>query len=319
MKTVKDIYVSAVIINNNSNNIINTLSTIQDTLIENYAHYEIVIIDTEESNETFSEEINGILTTVPKIRYIKLFNHPTKEVLFAAGIENAIGDIIITSIPEYYTKQNIINSVELCCNGIDTVYGILKNKKLYSNIVSNNINFVCVSRRIANSALLLPTYYNFIFYSLYIAGGKSSYIEINNPMKTNYISIFSKINNKLHIFLYNSNNLCKSIFKTYIIPLTILILSLIGINITLYLKTYELNSILLFSCNCGIFIVMFVFLCYSFYINMFLTKQILLKTNRQYTIMFEKHSSVMLNYNALNIRNNSISDSINLTQTGRDR
>ena len=70
---------------------------------------------------------------------------------------------------------------------------------------------------------------------------------------------------------------------------------------------------------CGIFIVMFMFLCYSFYINMILTKQILLKTNRQYTIMFEKHSSVMLNYNALNIRNNSISDSINLTQTGRDR
>ena len=319
MKTVKDIYVSAVLINNNSNNIINTLSTIQDTLIENYAHYEIVIIDTEESNETFSEEINGILTTVPKIRYIKLFNHPTKEVLFAASIENAIGDVIITSIPEYYTKQNIINSVELCCNGVDTVYGIPKNKNLYSNIVLNNINFICVSRRIANSALLLPTYYNFIFYSLYTAGGKSSYIELNKTALTNSISVFSKINNKLQIFLYSSNNLCKSIFNTYFIPLIILILSLTGISLNLYLKIYELNTSLLFCINNGLFIIMFAFLCYSFYINMFLTKQILLKTNRQYTIMFEKHSSVMLNYNALNIRNNSISDSINLTQTGRDR
>jgi len=38
-----------------------------------------------------------------------------------------------------------------------------------------------------------------------------------------------------------------------------------------------------------------------------------------YQVIFERHSSVMLHFDTLNIRKNSTSSNINLTQTGRDR
>jgi hypothetical protein len=41
--------------------------------------------------------------------------------------------------------------------------------------------------------------------------------------------------------------------------------------------------------------------------------------SRPYNVIFEKHSSVMLDYEKLNIREDSVSGEINLTQSGRDR
>ena len=41
--------------------------------------------------------------------------------------------------------------------------------------------------------------------------------------------------------------------------------------------------------------------------------------DQPYSVVQEKHSSVMLDYHELNIREDSVSDSVNLTQTGRDR
>jgi hypothetical protein len=57
----------------------------------------------------------------------------------------------------------------------------------------------------------------------------------------------------------------------------------------------------------------------AFSVNLILINKLLKYTVNPYTVIFEKHSSVMLDYNALNIKNISIAELSNQTQTGRDR
>ena len=67
------------------------------------------------------------------------------------------------------------------------------------------------------------------------------------------------------------------------------------------------------------FLFFFLFLILAF-MGEYLVR-IIFDTNQAapYHVLSEKHSSVMLNYDELNIREDSVSSEINLTQTGRDR
>lgn len=313
MNNLKDVFVSAVVINNNTNNIINTLSVIQDTLINNYTHYEILIVDTENSNNSFIEEMNGILKIMPKIRYIRLFNHPAKEVQFAAGVENAIGDIILTAIPEFFTPTNIVNAVDLCYSGNDITFGVQSNN-LQKDLINNNVNFICASRRIVNASASLNIFHDYLFYALYSTSKK--YTTINLNTKNDKVSFIKTAYNKFNLKLATSKNMTNIALNTFIKSIITFIICLIG-SITCSIL-FTSNMLLLIPISVFAFF-MIVLSSIAFSVNLILINKLLKYTVNPYTVIFEKHSSVMLDYNALNIKNISIAELSNQTQTGRDR
>ena len=338
MNTRKDVFVSAVMICPDKEHFQDDLTGLSRILSSNYLHYEIVIINTISSTDVIEEKVNAALKQIRHIRYIKVFNNPDDNILFAAGIENTIGDIIIASYPEYLTEHNIRESVDLCFSGNDVVNGLSKTKtgllrriskktsrKILSHLISYNIPyndafFRCISRRALNGAMGTRHFHRFVFLRLANTGEKQTNIELDmlRPCKAESKGFLDSFSRAVSAVIFNST-----------VPLRIMNAgALFGCFITLLIAIYTIAikllkdkviegwPTLMLASSCLFF---FLFMILTF-IGEYLIRIIFdNNTAAPYHVLAEKHSSVMLDYNELNIREDSVSSEVNLTQTGRDR
>ena len=338
MSTLKDIFVSVcVIVPSFEDDIESILQTVKKTLSEHYAHYEILVVDSERNTSSFTEKMDSVLQKMTQIRYIRLFQNISAKVLFSAGFENAIGDIVVVSLPKFLTPENILQSVELCCNGNDVVCGTWNGnrsfaysvgswifRKIFGDMISydlpkNDVRFRCVSRRIINAAMNMPYFHEFVFLRLANAGGKSQTINLSAvPGINKNDRIRNSLSEAIAMVVYNTTRPLRmmnalALFSSFIA----LMIALYSIGIRFFRHhVVEGWTTLMFSSS---FLLFLMFLILST-IGEYLVSMIMTRGNsRSYSVLFERHSSVMLNYNELNIRNDSVSDNINLTQTGRDR
>ena len=338
MNKIKDIFVSAVVIRPDRNNILDFLTHLSDILASHYAHYEILLMTTELGESAPDLDVDDILQKIKHIRAIKLFRDTTDDVLFAAGIENAIGDIIVCSYQEFLTEKNVIESVNLCCEGNDVVSGVFHTKKpfwyrfgsslfrkLFSQILSYNLHpddafFRCVSRRALNAAIGTRHFHRFVFLRLSNVCEKKGYIDLKlssdeQLRKPHFLDSFSRA---ISLIIFNSTTPLR------VMNLSALLVCVISFLVAVYTVVVKLikhhvvegwpTMMLVLS-----FLFFFLFLILAF-MGEYLVR-IIFDTNQAapYHVLSEKHSSVMLNYDELNIREDSVSSEINLTQTGRDR
>ena len=93
MSTRKDVFVSAVMIRPDGEHFQDDLAALSTALSSNFLHYEIVVIDTVSAKGLSEDRIDAALKSIRHVRYIRIFNDADDSILFAAGIENTIGDI----------------------------------------------------------------------------------------------------------------------------------------------------------------------------------------------------------------------------------
>lgn len=338
MSALKDIFVSvSVIVPSPEEDIEPTLRTVRETLSSHYAHYEILVVDSERNSAAFTEKMDKLLQEMTQIRYIRLFRDVSTKVLFSAGLENAIGDIVVVSLPKFLTPENIQRSVELCCEGNDVVSGTWKGawspaysvgswlfRHLFGGMISydlpkNDVRFRCVSRRIINAAMNMPYFHEFVFLRLANAGGKRQAIELSAaPGIRGNGQIRNSLSEAIIMVVYNTTRPLRimnglALFSSFVA------LMIAGYSVVIrFIKNHVVEgwTTMMFSSSVFFFL-MFLMLAT---IGEYLVQMILTRGHApSYSVLFERHSSVMLNYNELNIRNDSTSDSINRTQTGRDR
>lgn len=338
MSMLKDIFVSAVVVvTDHDRDPEEKITEIRKILAGHYAHYEVLVIDSEANSELFSAKMEQQLGQLPKVRYIRLFSVMSDKVLFAAGLENAIGDVILASYPGFYTEENILRAVDLCCAGNDLVTGVSPRKKpflraagsflfrkLFGRMVSykvppNDLPFRCVSRRLNNAALNMDHFHEFVFLRLANAGEKHAEFVLSGiDPACHRDSLRDSFSKAVSLLVFNTTTPLR------IINTVALFSSFMALLFALYsIAVRALKHHVVEGWTTTMLVItslfFFLFLILSFigeYLVRLITEH---GKSRPYNVMFEKHSSVMLDYEKLNIREDSVSAEINLTQTGRDR
>lgn len=96
----KDIFVSVVVpVYNSAACIVDFLQELHAILLESFDYFEIVIVDDGSSDGT-GRAVDEVLARLECIRYLKLSRHCGTEIALSAGFDSAIGDYIVTMVPE---------------------------------------------------------------------------------------------------------------------------------------------------------------------------------------------------------------------------
>ena len=118
------------------------------------------------------EMLEAVLRRVPGIRFLMFSTKVPRETALAAGLEQAIGDFVVLMDP-YADPADVAHpAVETCCEGTDVVYGVAGNlpqgvayrlvspllhrlllKMLGFQFPRNATGLMCLSRRAANDIM----------------------------------------------------------------------------------------------------------------------------------------------------------------------
>jgi glycosyltransferase involved in cell wall biosynthesis len=118
-----DVLVSVVSpIHNAEDWIANYLQEISFLLSEEFKDYEIVLIDNASADRTV-EVIEDLQQELKNVQLYCLARKIPHESAFVVGLEQAIGDILITLDAAYDPVDPIIEMLEMSYSGVDIVYG----------------------------------------------------------------------------------------------------------------------------------------------------------------------------------------------------
>ena len=311
------------------------INELQNNLENNYTDYEIIIIAQKKVQTRCSKEIEYLLKNVPCVRYLQLASDVNSDVAWSAGLENAIGDFIITFDLSRDPIFLISNAIKLSKQGNDVVVGTAPENVsfLYKlirplsgrllNLIDyhlppNATSFRCLSRRAANAVIDTGKFYQQFFMQIQKTG--YSYITLPYTAKKNNKkrTIFNGIKTTLRLMVFNSS-----------LPLRMM--SVIGFTGSFLACLFSLYSIIinLFKNDVVtgwtstiffislLFAIQFIILSFiSEYLNRILEEQ---SNKTSYSIIFEKNSSVMIDLDRINVLELSTSPCENKVQTGRNK
>lgn len=92
-------------------------------LQEQYAHYELVLVDDGSTDDTVAR-VETLLRQLPAMRLIRLSRRFGPDIAITSGLESAIGDFVVTLLPETDPPSLIPGLVDLCRQGKDVLFGI---------------------------------------------------------------------------------------------------------------------------------------------------------------------------------------------------
>jgi glycosyltransferase involved in cell wall biosynthesis len=98
-----------------------------ELLAQEFKDYEIVIVDNASSDATV-KVIENLQTELKNIQLYSLARSIPHESAFVVGLENAIGDLVITMDAAYDPVQPIFNMVRMRYGGYDMVYGLRSDR-----------------------------------------------------------------------------------------------------------------------------------------------------------------------------------------------
>lgn len=337
MSVVKDVFVSVVCaLDPKQENLPQQLIRLDEILSHHYQHHEIVVMDGRR-DALPANDLDSILSTIPMVRYLRVQKMLSDDALTAAGLENAIGDIVVSGRLELLSESNVVNAVAKCCEGNDVVCGVgvrtdtfayriasMIFRKMFGRMISydvpdNDLSFRCVSRRIVNAALAEPHFHQFVFVRLSNAGGQQVELPLEVPAGFGVgRCVRNSFERAVSLLVFNT------VKPMRIVNLLAICVSAACVGCAAYTVLVKLvkshvvegwPTMMLFLS--AMFFFLFTILAF---IGEYLVRVVLDRRDQQpYTIAYERHSSVMLDMSELNVRTESMPDSVNLTQTGRDR
>jgi dolichol-phosphate mannosyltransferase len=119
-----DILVSAVAVLRDDAGILPAfLDELAPALDQNYANYEIVLVDNASGEETVAA-VRRLLARHACVRYVRLSRRTNDETALMAGLDAAIGDYVVTLHPDFDPPAELAAMVETCRSGTDLVLGV---------------------------------------------------------------------------------------------------------------------------------------------------------------------------------------------------
>jgi len=198
------------------------LKELQLYLDQRYSDYEIIIID--QNSKLFPVSVKeNILKTISSIRWISLSFPVAMDVALSAGIENAIGDLVLLLRPNIDPIKIIEDMIEESSRGYDVIIGIaerprtmgykiartLSNKLLHSinyHIPKNATPVRCLSRRAINTILRTGNLNHQFFIKVANTGypEKNYNYELLNRDVLRKRTLLSGISQSMQLMIFNS-------------------------------------------------------------------------------------------------------------------
>ena len=300
-------------------------------------HEIVVICNPIEASQI--EAMEELLRNVPSVRFIVLSSSVSDEVLLAAGMEQAIGDFIVLMNPHRDSIQVVPQMVELCHDGSDVVLGIGENLPRgmgyrlllpFSRMVlhrvlgyltpANYTGLTCLSRRAANAIMQTSRFHQ----TFEARVAQSGYFISTYEYRVSDLATYSKksclglFRNTLRLLVLNSTRPLRwTGVIGFIGSASALTFSLYSIIVRLLKRDVVEGWASQMVVTSFLFLLAFIMLgLFGEYLARLLND---ISGHAQYDVLFEKHSSVMLDTNRLNVFEDSSTEIVNQVQSGRDR
>lgn len=313
------------------------LLQIQEILDVHYTDYEILIVSKGPYRDVpRTSAIDHILESIPSIRFLQLSGCVHDDVVWAAGLENAIGDFIVL-YDHFNDPVTIIpEAVEKCKSGFDVVVGVSNQSLPYAyrflrdtashilkaidyHIPKNSTSLRCLSRRAVNAVTDTGRFHHQFYLRIQKTGYPVSNLSYE-PVSEKQVkkSILYGFRNLIRLMVFNSSRPLRWMsiigmigsFSALLFAIYSIVVNLInGHVVEGWTTTILFMSVL--------FMLQFIMLAFfGEYLSRLLDDR---NEQAAYSVVFEKNSAVMVNQDRVNVLTNSINEELNLVQTGRDR
>ncbi|MDW2741441.1 glycosyl transferase family 2 [Atlantibacter subterraneus] len=313
------------------------LRQIQEILDIHYSDYEILIVSKGPYRDVPRQSaVDQILKSIPSVRLLQLSGCVHDDVVWAAGLENAIGDFVV--LYDYFTDplEVIPRAVEECKAGYDVVVGVSNQPLPYAyrllrdtasrilkaidyHIPKNSTGLRCLSRRAVNAVTDTGRFHHQFYLRIQKTGYPVSEL-VYTPVSERQVkkSIIHGFRNLVRLMVFNSSRPLRwmSIVGT-IGSLSALLFAIYSIVVNLlngHVVEGWTTTILFMSV---LFMLQFIMLAFfGEYLSRLLDDR---SEQAAYSVVFEKNSVVMVNQDRVNVLNDATAEEANLVQTGRDR
>ncbi|MEZ8375724.1 glycosyltransferase family 2 protein [Vibrio cyclitrophicus] len=331
-----DTFVSVVlIVKNQSEKLIGYIDKLSPYLDHHFNDYEIVIID-QKSEDALEQELPKSLETHQSIRHIRLSLEESNDVALAAGLENAIGDFVINLNIESDDVEIVLPIIERALSGKDiivctsskvTSYFYKKIKIISSGLLesigytlpNDSTGTFCFSRRAVNAITESGRYYCKLHMRMANIGYTLSPFDADkytHPKKKKNIT--RGVTETLHHMVFNSTKPLRWMsFLGIMGSVLAMIFSIYSLLVHLVNDTVAsgwTTTILFMSMLFAILFTMLSF--FGEYLARLLNDR---SEHKDYNVVYEKNSSVMLNEERSNVLFTSVNDEVNKSQTGRNK
>lgn len=317
--------------------IIHELNNIYLELDNHYTDYEILIVSRGGfTNIKHQSKIDDALVKIPSLRFLQLSSYVHDDVAWAAGLENAIGDFVL--LYDYHSDPiSIINeSIEICKNGFDVVVGVsdrhlpLQYRLLRDfgsrilaaidyHIPKNATSFRCLSRRAVNAVTETGRFHHQFYLRIQKTGYPANNLVYRpNDTGNDKKSVIYGFRHLVRLLIFNSSRPLRwmSVLGT-VGSLSAFIFAVYSILVNLvngHVVEGWTTTILFMS---TLFMLQFIMLAFfGEYLSRLLDERNL---QADYSVVFEKNSTIMINQDRVNVLYDSITVDDNKVQTGRDR
>jgi glycosyltransferase involved in cell wall biosynthesis len=335
-KNKLDCFVSVVsIIQNMEKTIDSYLNDLYLHLEEHFSDYEIVLIDQCSKDGTILT-LERLLLKIPSIRLIQLAYPVYNDVAWGAGLENAIGDFVVIFDPLTDPVNCIDKVVKQCKQGSDIVIGVAEQKQSLSyrvirpwiqfilhkigyDLPPNTTSLRCLSRRCVNTVTQTGRFHHQFFVRISKSGYTSS--TFNYILKKdiqNKHTLRQGVKEIVRLLVFNSTKPLRWMSALGLMgSILAFLIALYGLLIKIF-KEHVIEgwaSLVMFMSV--LFALLFTILAFfGEYLGRLLDDR---SEQRDYDVVSEKTSSVMLEENRYNVLSESISKEVNLVQTGRNK
>jgi len=162
------------------------VTDLSQVLSKNYTHFEIVLVDDGSDDDTVPR-VTSLLATLPSIRLLRLSRRFGTDIAITSGLESAIGDYVITLIPETDPPALIPNLVDQCRGGKDVLFGL-------SEIASGSLPMRLATRlfyTLARTVLRLDILEHASYFQVFSRQALNAVIRIKD--KTRYLRLLGTL------------------------------------------------------------------------------------------------------------------------------
>ena len=309
------------------------IKELQANLDRSFSDYEIILVAQKNVKTLLENTITKFLSSVPSVRYLQLSSNVSNDVIWSAGLENAIGDFIVLFDLLFDPFEIIEKSINECKAGTDVIVGTCNCRSTLSyrllrplaqlllklsdyNLPKNATSFRCLSRRAANAVTETGKFHHQFFMRIQ----KTEY-----PMKAllykslipHQRSLNQGFHDLIRLMVFNSSA-----------PLRLMSIigfcgSFIGILFALYSLVIQLlRNDVVEGWTSTIFLIS-IFSMLQFIILAFISEYLARILDEQdqkstYSVVFEKTSSAMINQDRINVWEESTTSDENLVATARN-
>jgi hypothetical protein len=312
------------------------LREIQTELEARFSDYEIVIIG-QGTADSYGSQDDAVLRKISSLRYIRLSSRVQGDVAWAAALENAIGDFVVMFDPAADPVRVIADTVSMCKSGFDVVVGVAGQKRTVAyrifRVLSDRLLLLvdyalprnatglrCLSRRAVNSVTCTGRFHHQLSMRIQKTGypqAAYSYTLLSGENAAAPRSLLSGVRDLLRLLVFNSSRPLRWMsgvgffgsFSAFTFAIYSLLVHLVKGRVVEGWTT----TILFMS---ALFMMQFIMMAFfGEYLSRLLDDR---GDQADYSVVFEKNSSVMVNADRVNVLNASTTAEKNHVQTARN-